>query len=185
MFRQIVYTVCVFTSFPHTRGDVPWLGLFAVCAVMFSPHAWGCSLRASFGIDSVRVFPTRVGMFREPAIDLTDAASFPHTRGDVPAANKAIRAAKWFSPHAWGCSGQRRPVRLHLRVFPTRVGMFRSGMTNHATLESFPHTRGDVPFGNNLGAPIYRFSPHAWGCSANPRTATRTKRVFPTRVGMF
>ncbi len=50
---------------------------------------------------------------------------------------------------------------------------------------SFPHTRGDVPGSLVELGGRWRFSPHAWGCSAYRREDGEPRRVFPTRVGMF
>ena len=76
-------------------------------------------------IEMPPVFPTRVGMFRPPAI-----------KNDI-----RIK----FSPHAWGCSDAHiAPGHLYA-VFPTRVGMFRSTGNDWLHIGGFPHTRGDVP----------------------------------------
>ncbi len=72
-----------------------------------------------------------------------------------------------------------------LNVFPTRVGMFREHSATNAACYSFPHTRGDVPWGDCLRSIVTWFSPHAWGCSDIPCYDTRNGKVFPTRVGMF
>ncbi len=152
-------------GFPHTRGDVPYDEHVTLSCTVFSPHAWGCSafhLPDAVGVD---VFPTRVGMFRRGPCRSRSCSCFPHTRGDVPTAVMFWTLLVVFSPHAWGCSGNRHGRGARHDVFPTRVGMFRV----HGV-----HRRDDAAF-----------SPHAWGCSELEKEKRHGSNVFPTRVGMF
>ena len=167
------------------RGDVPNLHFGAPAFLPFSPHAWGCSDNGVGAIRNHLVFPTCVGMFRDGGVQPPDAPRFPHMRGDVPEALDRAHDALKFSPHAWGCSGAAVPVPVRVRVFPTCVGMFRAGSAGPCGGRSFPHMRGDVPFGHNAVRGLDGFSPHAWGCSELRHVVDGLFTVFPTCVGMF
>ena len=113
-------------SFPHACGDVP-------------PNT-------GFHGHLVKVFPTRVGMYRQ-------AQAFSLNMF-------------WFSPRVWGCTVNSKKQKIQGTVFPTRVGMYRLKETSkksplafsprvwgctfylengRARIVSFPHACGDVP----------------------------------------
>ena len=110
---------------------------------------------------------------------------FPHTRGDVPTFLIIRLSITQFSPHTWGCSVPSSPVCGSTYVFPTHVGMFRVMRFYVDGSNSFPHTRGDVPFTGLVAALSQSFSPHTWGCSDWFTGSSSNKKVFPTHVGMF
>ena len=56
----------VMRGFPHTRGDGPFHLLRACVRRKFSPHAWGWSGQEGDVHHFPSVFPTRVGMVRNP-----------------------------------------------------------------------------------------------------------------------
>ena len=76
---------------------------------------------------SVVVFPTPVGMFRFHKARPPVPPSFPHARGDVPEAYAKAGDAQKFSPRPWGCSFIGIHFAVRYQVFPTPVGMFRTG----------------------------------------------------------
>ena len=51
-------------SSPHTRGDGPRQSIMRAPFFMFSPHAWGWSVRQLQRVGMLWVLPTRVGMVR-------------------------------------------------------------------------------------------------------------------------
>ena len=170
--------------FPHTRGDGPLSTPTIWSPIRFSPHAWGWSA-AHAGPGGIQaVFPTRVGMVRATTARRARPTSFPHTRGDGPHCVWVILGLEAFSPHAWGWSDALRHGCLPQHVFPTRVGMVRTGQSLGSRTASFPHTRGDGPPCRPLWSNLATFSPHAWGWSDWKSIAKRIKDVFPTRVGM-
>ena len=185
MFRTRTRVRSAGWCFPHTRGDVPICLALVMRGLPFSPHAWGCSGDDEPGGEARGVFPTRVGMFRVRRMISSSWCCFPHTRGDVPPAERVFARQERFSPHAWGCSAAREEAADPDRVFPTRVGMFRAARRIRERNDRFPHTRGDVPWASDTLQTAATFSPHAWGCSVLPVCRRRTLRVFPTRVGMF
>jgi len=124
---------------------------------------------------------------------------FPHTRGGVPEVCLNPPPDFLFSPHAWGCTDQHQTdsvLRVGFphtrggvpdgiqggfacqRVFPTRVGVYRSLCYRFALQVRFPHTRGGVPFFQRSTRGGKVFSPHAWGC-------TVVRYVGATAVGGF
>src|ERR1017187_7166945 len=88
----------------------------------YSPHAWGWSETGARLSNTVRVFPTRVGMVRPHRPRDGQHERIPHTRGDGP----ALRGATWpsvtYSPHAWGWSDRPAFGLATSLVFPTRLG---------------------------------------------------------------
>ena len=110
---------------------------------------------------------------------------FPHTRGDVPRKRRTHRRGSRFSPHPWGCSNILKNFSLFSVVFPTPVGMFRLRTMPPGLVDSFPHTRGDVPKVPAASSYSSTFSPHPWGCSGQRLRLGGAEAVFPTPVGMF
>ena len=150
---------------PHTRGDVPFARSPCSLVVKFSPHAWGCSVFYHKVQGLRRVLPTRVGMFRRKPESKECRWRSPHTRGDVPVAERHFNLYAVFSPHAWGCSGLHALGKQGGPVLPTRVGMFRTRRLTKPHCLRSPHTRGDVPLAALEAKLAAAFSPHAWGCS--------------------
>ncbi len=74
------------------------------------------------------VFPTRVGMDRRLDSSACHIASFPHARGDGPLVGPPPAVLKEFSPRAWGWTVVPVGEQRRAAVFPTRVGMDRSGL---------------------------------------------------------
>ena len=109
---------------------------------------------------------------------------FPHPRGDGPAASLPDQPQPGFSPPAWGWSVAEQQAREQPHVFPTRVGMVRSGQWVFLTSSRFPHPRGDGPLLMPQDLVEVEFSPPAWGWSVFILQHTTRMLVFPTRVGM-
>ncbi len=191
-------------SSPHTRGDGPFMLRWPSPDLMFSPHAWGWSARAgdseganwfsphAWGWSGrppswpclLPVLPTRVGMVRSPARAQRISACSPHTRGDGPETRCPPPLPTAFSPHAWGWSVMPPSALEAITVLPTRVGMVRHLFALTVRYVRSPHTRGDGPDSEAYVALLEKFSPHAWGWSANLTTIPDTENVLPTRVGM-
>ncbi len=112
------------------------------------------------------------------------AGRVPHGRGDGPQEAGRGFAHLECSPRAWGWS-----VRLGWswpgeRVFPTGVGMVRTGAQARRDAAGVPHGRGDGPgrwLWHRFGAPC---SPRAWGWSVLRHLVGVHADVFPTGVGM-
>ena len=171
-------------SFPHTRGDGPLYGGCGRLPDVFSPHAWGWSVRAGRRLHQFGVFPTRVGMVRPQSTKYGGRNGFPHTRGDGPECRLHRPRRAGFSPHAWGWSATLSTFAAPTNVFPTRVGMVRVIEDSRIRAHCFPHTRGDGPPRPCPWCHCCWFSPHAWGWSEFRRRQRREIPVFPTRVGM-
>ena len=137
-------------SFPHMRGDGPYLVLPPTGRAWFSPHAWGWSETFETYAEEALVFPTCVGMVRPRTATACSSTRFPHMRGDGPPSCAPCRILPTFSPHAWGWSENRRIAENLQKVFPTCVGMVRVRAAHPARLSRFPHMRGDGPKNGNL-----------------------------------
>ena len=145
MFRTSRLESPIGGTFPHTRGDVPGASLDIDTIESFSPHTWGCSVLQPGGIQGPILFPTHVGMFRSARSAAQGHWPFPHTRGDVPLPFLLSGPRPPFSPHTWGCSAAMFAAAAFASLFPTHVGMFRALSGLPVVMQSFPHTRGDVP----------------------------------------
>ena len=88
--------------FPHTRGGGPNVGRTAPKSGTFSPHAWGWTFARGGNCLILIVFPTRVGVDRNPGAKSEPNCSFPHTRGGGPRIDPSVCPNTSFSPHAWG-----------------------------------------------------------------------------------
>jgi len=107
MYRTLRLALAPHKSFPHTRGDVPWQEVGGELFVPFSPHAWGCTVRAALVHDAGRRFPHTRGDVPDYTRTIDSyVMRFPHTRGDVPRLEIVTGLPLEFSPHAWGCTGQ-------------------------------------------------------------------------------
>ncbi len=133
-------------SCPHIRGGVPGSARSCRPAFWLSPHTWGCS-GAGFLFARVQfVVPTYVGVFLTRCEVRDERRSCPHIRGGVPIyvssalqsllvvptyvgvfrLKSALRSGNGsLSPHTWGCSSTRPPVK--------------------AAGACCPHIRGGVP----------------------------------------
>ena len=173
------------STFPHACGDVPDNRPRRRRASPFSPRLWGCSVTWDVCHHRHALFPTPVGMFREPPLKEKDLETFPHACGDVPVIEGATVKCTHFSPRLWGCSVHRQ-LRAHIaRLFPTPVGMFRAAASQSRPTATFPHACGDVPVLIDSRGNIISFSPRLWGCSGPPEVRDGRGALFPTPVGMF
>ena len=171
--------------FPHACGDVPIIGDVVGAAVQFSPRLWGCSGVHAMDEEARVVFPTPVGMFRQPNRRREQPFCFPHACGDVPERASKHLLPTAFSPRLWGCSVRPETGQSTRRVFPTPVGMFRKTEAECREAGRFPHACGDVPKRKTKRVMTRAFSPRLWGCSGYYHPNHQRKQVFPTPVGMF
>ena len=167
---------------PHPRGDGPPSPRTCPPCMEFSPPAWGWSGLKLVPVTPSIVLPTRVGMVRSHWQAACCTRCSPHPRGDGPWAGWSSGRSNTFSPPAWGWSGARDGRDAWQPVLPTRVGMVRKlGKAGEATQGS-PHPRGDGPTSIHQWRDLTKFSPPAWGWSAQVDKGARD--VLPTRVGM-
>ena len=87
---------------PHTRGDGPRDGVTYTGEHMYSPHTWGWTAARAAAVGCGAVFPTHVGMDRDPGRHYRAMHRIPHTRGDGPWRRPLHISGPWYSPHTWG-----------------------------------------------------------------------------------
>ena len=184
MHRERSSTYSCSSRLPHTRGDAPGLAPVRLGDAAFTPHAWGCTAAPCPAAGSRCVYPTRVGMHRRCRPGPGNLPSLPHTRGDAPYRGGKKRLAPRFTPHAWGCTGRGLARGVDPAVYPTRVGMHRSGSRPSGRRCGLPHTRGDAPTRSHGTGTASPFTPHAWGCTGAAALDGADLPVYPTRVGM-
>ena len=93
----------------------------------YSPHAWGWTFGFVQRAIIIDVFPTRVGVDLNCRSLLSWLLSIPHTRGGGPLNQFGIDVRKKYSPHAWGWTATLANTAEARGVFPTRVGVDRTG----------------------------------------------------------
>ena len=158
--------------------------LALVYQALFSPHAWGWTVRVYPTLLDYPVFPTRVGVDQVKDSLIFCTMRFPHTRGGGPHNALPFVRRGWFSPHAWGWTEMNGSTHCSLMVFPTRVGVDRSSLLFSTGYCRFPHTRGGGPCGCGRFGHGPGFSPHAWGWTVGGCIDEEAVLVFPTRVGV-
>ncbi len=171
-------------TFPHARGDGPTCIPSCSISANFSPRAWGWSNGWRSRSLPRRLFPTRVGMVPRTHRLREAWPPFPHARGDGPTFSFVQRSVVTFSPRAWGWSEFTDDAGVRHLLFPTRVGMVRTGSSSRRAWRSFPHARGDGPATTHRNWTRTGFSPRAWGWSGHTSAMTVDECLFPTRVGM-
>ncbi len=184
MVRSAALVPGSLTCVPHSRGDGPQCGTSAGFADVCSPLAWGWSEVKFCDHRYLEVFPTRVGMVRDPGRGIPRMNCVPHSRGDGPKTTGVRTSAAECSPLAWGWSEDARDIGLRIFVFPTRVGMVRHHVRRARGRGRVPHSRGDGPFFRRFCRFCRVCSPLAWGWSGPLAEVERSRAVFPTRVGM-
>ena len=100
---------------PHPRGDGPHESDSHRPGGLFSPPAWGWSVRPVVNMTVDSVLPTRVGMVRTSAMIHLGAGGSPHPRGDGPSTDSCGQRMSTFSPPAWGWSGEKTSRAVWLR----------------------------------------------------------------------
>ncbi len=136
----------------------------------FSPRAWGWSVIDRPSERACGVLPTCVGMVRRYVNIWLPWASSPHVRGDGPNCSCFWASRSAFSPRAWGWSEISYTIAEAKRVHPTCEGMVRNGVIVTYQFVGSPHVRGDGPHCDSLLGDFARFSPRAWGWSADSRS---------------
>ena len=172
--------ICV----PHRRGDGPSLDQCFPVKLGCSPQAWGWPARPSLEQNQRGVFPTGVGMARNPALRPRSATGVPHRRGDGPFRSGPLTCNALCSPQAWGWPGGAVMDLGWWVVFPTGVGMARSRFLICNSSMCVPHRRGDGPPFNHLPILLNKCSPQAWGWPGFMGAVNNVSVVFPTGVGM-
>ena len=89
---------------------------------------WGCFHTGLAERVAVVVFPTRVGVFLNDNTEVPKAESLPHACGGVSDEIKKLLDLRKSSPRVWGCFLLCTDAQRALTVFPTRVGVFPSGI---------------------------------------------------------
>ena len=172
------------TCVPHASGDGPHGRRLCRLITGCSPREWGWTESPDQLGSSSPVFPTRVGMDRTVGQRRGADSRVPHASGDGPAENMGEVYASVCSPREWGWTAHHLGGVLGRVVFPTRVGMDRHRLPQHAGSSRVPHASGDGP-PYALGLPqTAACSPREWGWTGVARRVCALHPVFPTRVGM-
>ena len=154
------------SRFPRTRGDGPDPLLIIRDKTEFPPHARGWTPIVA------------------PPVSSRTSHRFPRTRGDGPHPAATGTGTTAFPPHARGWTRHRRGHGHRDRVSPARAGMDPLLLWRIAEHLGFPRTRGDGPFGREIGVARSVFPPHARGWTLLPQPGKHAKVVSPARAGM-
>ena len=186
---------------PHSRGDGPDSERLPRRRGGCSPLAWGWSVLPQRSA-AWRVLPTRVGMVRAArSARVTPAPCSPLAWGWSAHARLSPRRAR--APHSRGDGPCIKPLRIQLRVLPTRVGMVRPrpgprhtygvlptrvGMVRRSRkgkreARRAPHSRGDGPKMASQRGQTTQCSPLAWGWSGEEQNCSSWPTCSPLAWG--
>ena len=184
MDRRRPSSICLSPRVPHARGDGPDGSQGVVELGGCSPRTWGWTAILTRFLAVAWVFPTHVGMDRDSYSAVNVPRGVPHARGDGPYSESVNQSILKCSPRTWGWTGARRPAGTTAPVFPTHVGMDRTGIRAGASRAGVPHARGDGPSFSH-GFILHRWcSPRTWGWTVSLWPYGKYQNVFPTHVGM-
>ena len=149
-----------------------------------SLRMWG--LRASLrpALQSRTMFPTHVGIARNPSCASRPASDVPYACGDCAYIETARYAGKVCSLRMWGLRAPLPSVRARPIMFPTHVGIAR---TLYAIAASFPHVPyacGDCARLSGTWRARSLCSLRMWGLRVLFAVQGRTSYMFPTHVGI-
>ncbi len=189
---------------PHARGDEPLKFTSAYCNMQYSPRTWGWTRTVvdvqvnlmysprtwgwTIYLNCLKVcfvvFPTHVGMNHEYILELQNACSIPHARGDEPKNQLEYSFNETYSPRTWGWTKNTTNRKKRASVFPTHVGMNQSQNPSSIRCKSIPHARGDEPGVDTIAEKYAQYSPRTWGWTIKVLISAALPIVFPTHVGM-
>ena len=170
---------------PHARGGVSDPLLTIGPPVKYSPRPWGCFLHIIHCRQHGAVFPTPVGVFLFFLAVFLIRWRIPHARGGVSRLMDGRNCLIQYSPRPWGCFCRTARQDQHGEVFPTPVGVFPHVKVRAISRSRIPHARGGVSRIRRDFLKVVRYSPRPWGCFCACGDANRSRRVFPTPVGVF
>ncbi len=169
---------------PHVRGGGPDRYTPFLFHIAYSPRAWGWTVTQEAVYLDLTVFPTCVGVDRDPARVHRCERRIPHVRGGGPGTRLAVQQMREYSPRAWGWTVGPTGRHQASAVFPTCVGVDRCLSCPQPKHTSIPHVRGGGPTPTGLISTPIMYSPRAWGWTASSGDRDAAKRVFPTCVGV-
>ncbi len=108
---------------PHARGGGPGSAGGPLPPRASSPRPWGWSATRRSPAPTRPVFPTPVGVVRDPVGSIPAVDRLPHARGGGPPVVGGTVAYTESSPRPWGWSGCDGTKRKRRDVFPTPVGV--------------------------------------------------------------
>ena len=150
-----------------------------------------CSLRMWGLRDALRtqaawkcMFPTHVGIARVPA-SLRDATGdVPYACGDCATITGPRAAPRRCSLRMWGLRASVGGLTLVAGMFPTHVGIARTGSLRGVRRTYVPYACGDCADSVGGRAPEPECSLRMWGLRMDMRYRTQAVPMFPTHVGI-
>ncbi len=155
----------VLTSFPRTRGDAPEHPRHHGRRRWLPPHTRGCTLAAIRAGQREVASPAHAGMHPGSPATPWRMASFPRTRGDAPAEERAANANTSLPPHTRGCTFRIPYAPLVNPASPAHAGMHPNRLAFYEPLDRFPRTRGDAPHRRPILSARRELPPHTRGCT--------------------
>ena len=172
-------------SLPHARGGVSGQGQSAPGWHPSSLRTWGCFSPAAHRAGHRPVFPTHVGVFLPCGPSFPLRIGLPHARGGVSSSKHLVKDPGRSSPRTWGCFCRAGLLSCGGLVFPTHVGVFPRALCVPTSPTRLPHARGGVSTARSMRRSTTRSSPRTWGCFRICPPHKKSRRVFPTHVGVF
>ena len=124
---------------PYACGDCANARAFALISRECSLRMWGLRATHRRSCRNGEMFPTHVGIARNPFQHGGACQDVPYACGDCAATPSMGRQIGQCSLRMWGLRGFVAPLRAHARMFPTHVGIARTPFRG-------PHAYRDVPY---------------------------------------
>ncbi len=151
---------------------------------MFTPHARGSTLAASFQPSIFGVYPACAGIDLYRGVTPMRLAGLPRMRGDRPRTNALRCSAGRFTPHARGSTCDKSYKKVERGVYPACAGIDRYDELLADLVPGLPRMRGDRPQVLCKGSTHRQFTPHARGSTCPSFLWQSTSRVYPACAGI-
>ena len=169
---------------PYACGDCAWFAIRGDGPPACSLRMWGLRVqRVPLGGRDV-MFPTHVGIARQP---LTTSISLPHVPyacGDCARRPPGGHGLQDCSLRMWGLRARPTTAPSQSTMFPTHVGIARRGPVLGWSAGYVPYACGDCAGDRSLHAAVYGCSLRMWGLRGNPGPRACRPTMFPTHVGI-
>ncbi len=172
------------TYVPYACGDCATVGLWACLRMACSLRMWGLRAGACPGRNAVRMFPTHVGIARQPCAYRMSRHYVPYACGDCAATGRRRRPACRCSLRMWGLRDRRAVGMPTYGMFPTHVGIARSRRPPRRSRPHVPYACGDCADWAGRGHGHQECSLRMWGLRGMRAGRIYLASMFPTHVGI-
>ena len=182
---RIVCTLLdLLANVPYACGDCADKRSRSLTVPPCSLRMWGLRVLLSATVDAVAMFPTHVGIAREPSVRNVAREHVPYACGDCACAPGARADRRPCSLRMWGLRGLPFQRQMADRMFPTHVGIARGCAGNLPRAGDVPYACGDCAYGFSEPLEFVACSLRMWGLRGRAGRRRRRAQMFPTHVGI-